>query len=256
MGVGHLGQHHAADPVRDARCRAGRRSPTPESEQAQAVAAKCGTVGPLRLPASCWNWSTPSRSPCPPACTARSPARSWSGASPRWSRSRWPARWPSPSSSSRWPEHRGAVLQVGHIERFNPALRALEQLAVRPKYINAERLSTYTFRSTDIGVVLDLMIHDLDLLLSHDRRAGAVGRGGGREPLRRARGRRQRPDRVRRRQRGQPDGEPGQLHAQSGRCGSGARRGTPRSTSPPRKRRWSARRNNSNAAGSTSKAST
>jgi predicted dehydrogenase len=60
----------------------------------------------------------------------------------------------------------GAVLQVGHIERFNSALRALEQLPIRPKYISAERLSTYTFRSTDIGVVLDLMIHDLDLLLS------------------------------------------------------------------------------------------
>ncbi len=60
----------------------------------------------------------------------------------------------------------GAILQVGHIERFNPALLALETLAIRPKYINAERLSTYTFRSTDIGVVLDLMIHDLDLVLS------------------------------------------------------------------------------------------
>ena len=60
----------------------------------------------------------------------------------------------------------GALLQVGHIERFNPALLALDQLPIRPKYISAERLSTYTFRSTDIGVVLDLMIHDLDLLLS------------------------------------------------------------------------------------------
>ncbi len=59
-----------------------------------------------------------------------------------------------------------AVLQVGHIERFNPALQALERLAVRPKYINCERLSTFTFRSTDIGVVLDLMIHDLDLILA------------------------------------------------------------------------------------------
>ncbi len=61
---------------------------------------------------------------------------------------------------------RRAVLQVGHIERFNPALQALDALPVRPKYIGAERLSTYTFRSTDIGVVLDLMIHDLDLILS------------------------------------------------------------------------------------------
>ncbi len=60
----------------------------------------------------------------------------------------------------------GALLQVGHIERFNPALSALKQMAIRPKYITAERLSTYTFRSTDIGVVLDLMIHDIDLVLS------------------------------------------------------------------------------------------
>ena len=60
----------------------------------------------------------------------------------------------------------GAVLQVGHIERFNPALQALDRLPVRPRYINAERLSTFTFRLTDIGVVLDLMIHDLDLILS------------------------------------------------------------------------------------------
>lgn len=60
----------------------------------------------------------------------------------------------------------GALLQVGHIERFNPALSALDNLAFRPKYIAAERLGTFTFRSTDIGVVLDLMIHDIDLLLS------------------------------------------------------------------------------------------
>src|SRR4051794_10271068 len=60
----------------------------------------------------------------------------------------------------------GAILQVGHIERFNPALSALQQMPIRPKYLSAERLSTYTFRSTDIGVVLDLMIHDIDLILS------------------------------------------------------------------------------------------
>jgi predicted dehydrogenase len=59
-----------------------------------------------------------------------------------------------------------AVLQVGHIERFNPALSVLEGLHLRPKYISAERLSTYTFRSTDIGAVLDIMIHDIDLILS------------------------------------------------------------------------------------------
>ncbi len=61
---------------------------------------------------------------------------------------------------------RSVPLQVGHIERFNPALSTLDGLAFRPKYIAAERLGTYTFRSTDIGVVLDLMIHDIDLVLS------------------------------------------------------------------------------------------
>ncbi len=91
---------------------------------------------------------------------------SWPGASRRWSRSRWPVPWPRPSSSPTLARVNGAVLQVGHIERFNPALLALNQLPIRPKYITAERLSTYTFRSTDIGVVFDLMIHDLDLLLS------------------------------------------------------------------------------------------
>ncbi len=61
---------------------------------------------------------------------------------------------------------RGALLQVGHIERFNPAMAAFEGLRLRPKFLSAERLGTYTFRSTDIGVVLDLMIHDIDLVLS------------------------------------------------------------------------------------------
>jgi predicted dehydrogenase len=61
---------------------------------------------------------------------------------------------------------RNTLLQVGHIERFNPALKALDELRMRPKYIAAERMSTYTFRSTDIGVILDLMIHDIDVVLN------------------------------------------------------------------------------------------
>ena len=63
-------------------------------------------------------------------------------------------------------DRHATLLQVGHIERFNPALSALDGMALRPKYIAAERLGVYTFRSTDIGVVLDLMIHDIDLILS------------------------------------------------------------------------------------------
>jgi len=60
----------------------------------------------------------------------------------------------------------GATLQVGHIERFNPAYDALQGAPIRPKFLSAERLAMYTFRSTDVGVVFDLMIHDLDLVLS------------------------------------------------------------------------------------------
>jgi len=90
-------------------------------------------------------------------------------------------------------DSRKTLLQVGHIERFNPALSALEGLAFRPKYIAAERLGTYTFRSTDIGVVLDLMIHDIDLVLSMVqtpvRSVAAVGVGvfGGHEDVANAR---------------------------------------------------------------------
>jgi predicted dehydrogenase len=61
---------------------------------------------------------------------------------------------------------RGVLLQVGHIERFNPALTAVRPHLREPRYIRAERYSPYSFRSTDIGVVHDMMIHDLDLVLS------------------------------------------------------------------------------------------
>ncbi len=62
-----------------------------------------------------------------------------------------------------------AVLQVGHVERFNPVLAYLEQVATDPRFIETTRLSPYPNRSTDIGVVLDLMIHDLDVVLSFVR---------------------------------------------------------------------------------------
>jgi len=58
------------------------------------------------------------------------------------------------------------ILQVGHVERFNPAFRAAEPLVGEPKYIETRRLSGFSFRSMDIGVVMDLMIHDLDLVLN------------------------------------------------------------------------------------------
>ncbi len=58
------------------------------------------------------------------------------------------------------------VLQVGHVERFNPVFHYLETVATEPRFIEAHRLSPYPARSTDIGVVLDLMIHDLDVVLA------------------------------------------------------------------------------------------
>ncbi|MEN3369214.1 MAG: hypothetical protein V7609_1357 [Verrucomicrobiota bacterium] len=60
---------------------------------------------------------------------------------------------------------RGLVLQVGHVERFNPVLSALEKRLTNPRFIEAHRLSPYPNRSTEIGVVLDLMIHDLEIIL-------------------------------------------------------------------------------------------
>jgi predicted dehydrogenase len=61
---------------------------------------------------------------------------------------------------------RGVPLQVGHIERFNPAFEDLLRRPLQPKFVECERHGPFTGRSTDIGVVLDLMIHDLDLLLT------------------------------------------------------------------------------------------
>lgn len=61
---------------------------------------------------------------------------------------------------------RGRVLQVGHVERFNPALRGIAAIGQSARYIESHRLAPFSFRSTDIGVVLDLMIHDLDLVLA------------------------------------------------------------------------------------------
>jgi predicted dehydrogenase len=57
------------------------------------------------------------------------------------------------------------ILQVGHVERFNPVLSALEKHLAHPRFIEAHRLSPYPDRGTDIGVVLDLMIHDLEIIL-------------------------------------------------------------------------------------------
>ena len=71
------------------------------------------------------------------------------------------------------------VLQIGHIERFNPAVTALRPLLSSPRYLQAERSAPFTVRCTDVNVVLDLMIHDLDIVASiagaRPREVSAVG---------------------------------------------------------------------------------
>ncbi len=71
------------------------------------------------------------------------------------------------------------VVAVGHSERCNPVAQAIKRLDVEPKFIEANRISPYPFRSTDVGVVLDVMIHDIDIILSlaasKIKRVDAVG---------------------------------------------------------------------------------
>jgi predicted dehydrogenase len=64
-----------------------------------------------------------------------------------------------------WARSADVTVQVGHIERFNPAVRAMRQMAVKPMFIEVTRISPLTFRSIDVGVVLDMMIHDIDIVL-------------------------------------------------------------------------------------------
>ncbi len=63
-------------------------------------------------------------------------------------------------------KEKGLILQVGHLERFNSAVLALQEVVNQPMFIEAHRLSPFQGRSTDINVILDLMIHDLDIILS------------------------------------------------------------------------------------------
>jgi predicted dehydrogenase len=68
-------------------------------------------------------------------------------------------------------EQNGRTLQVGHLERFNPAVIALERAATLPLFFEIHRMSVFTLRSLDVDVVLDLMIHDLDIVLALARAA-------------------------------------------------------------------------------------
>lgn len=73
----------------------------------------------------------------------------------------------------------GLILQVGHLERFNPAIRRLENVIQEPRFVECHRLAPFVERGTDVDVVLDLMIHDIDVIASLVRssveRVEAVG---------------------------------------------------------------------------------
>jgi predicted dehydrogenase len=76
-------------------------------------------------------------------------------------------------------QSKGVILQVGHLERFNPAIRRLEGVIREPKFVECHRLAPFVERGTDVDVVLDLMIHDIDVIASLVRapveRVEAVG---------------------------------------------------------------------------------
>ena len=72
-------------------------------------------------------------------------------------------------------EQHGRMLQVGHLERFNPAVIALEARVTLPLFFEIHRLSVFSPRSLDVDVILDLMIHDIDIILSMVGMAGAAG---------------------------------------------------------------------------------
>lgn len=63
-------------------------------------------------------------------------------------------------------EEAGVIIQVGHVERFNPAYRAITDRSIEPRFIESHRLAQFDVRGTDVSVVLDLMIHDIDIVLS------------------------------------------------------------------------------------------
>ena len=61
------------------------------------------------------------------------------------------------------------MIQVGHIERFNPAFYAIKDKIIKPLFVESHRLSPFNIRGTDVDVILDLMIHDIDILIALDR---------------------------------------------------------------------------------------
>ncbi len=76
-------------------------------------------------------------------------------------------------------QRHGKILQIGHLERFNPAVLALESVITQPLFFEVHRLSEFSPRSLDVDVVLDLMIHDIDIVLALTRQTPAEVRAAG-----------------------------------------------------------------------------
>ncbi len=172
IGVGHLGRHHArilaADPrvclvaVVDTRL-----------EQAEAVAARCGE--PTRVVTDYRTLLDPTSAFGPLDAVVVAVPTTWhTEVAGAFLERGIAALVEKPLARTAdeaehlvtLAERNRTTLQVGHIERFNPALQAVVASKVRPRYLEAERRGIYTFRSTDIGVVFDLMVHDLDIVAS------------------------------------------------------------------------------------------
>ena len=166
VGVGHLGRHHARilSSIDGARLDGGGRR---QRAAGAGDRVRRGRPGVDRARAICWGRSTWCRSPTPTETHARDRAAcSSSRASRCWSRSRSPGRSRRPTRSSARRRRSGATLAVGHTERFNPAVMAARPAVDDPGFVEVHRLGTFPERSLDIDVVFDLMIHDLDLVLS------------------------------------------------------------------------------------------
>ena len=82
------------------------------------------------------------------------------------SRNRWRRPSKRPANLAEVAKRTGRILQIGHLERFNPAVVRLRSILRSPRFIECHRLAPFTERGTDVDVVLDLMVHDLDVILS------------------------------------------------------------------------------------------
>jgi predicted dehydrogenase len=168
IGVGSLGQHHArilaAMPGVDLVAVADRLP-----ERARDVAQRHGVAacsGPDDLPAGLHAVTIAAPTVDHASLASRCLARGWHVLLEK----PMTATLPEAERLVAEAKERGRVLAVGHTERFNPVVRTLLERVRRPRFIEAHRLGVFSARSTDIDVVLDLMIHDLDLVQALVRR--------------------------------------------------------------------------------------